>query len=374
MDPYSHLIALPNRSRAADYAVFTNDMHALNNREEFEHFILENGERVLFYATPEMDKFAWFGEVHPGTLITHRPGLASADARKRWWSYLHYFLSANKLFAPLLLVGMVVAALIATYDIALGQAGMGGILLVAYGLQWARTRWMRAIPFLRPATRPNGQEVLGYKFTIWLWRTSVNNLRVVPILLVAIFVGQLVYGFEASINEFGLVKESFREGEYWRAITAGFLHGGILHIYFNASALYYLSNLLLRFANWGWFALVYSVALIGGSLASVWYLPEATSVGASGAILGLLGFILVLSIRFRDIFPRSFLTENIFWVALIVVYGLVGSSFIDNAGHAGGVLAGGLIGLLPSRASVLRRIQTLSDRVPRRPSHTEEQP
>ncbi len=83
------------------------------------------------------------------------------------------------------------------------------------------------------------------------------------------------------------------EGEWWRLLTGGFLHGGILHLGLNMYALWFLGQLLEPALGRVQFALLYVVSLLGGSFGVMLLSPDAPTVGASGAIFGLLGAALV---------------------------------------------------------------------------------
>ena len=94
------------------------------------------------------------------------------------------------------------------------------------------------------------------------------------------------------------------------------------------------------------YAILYVISGIFGSLASIWWYSNTVSVGASGAIFGLYGAILGLLLT--DAFPKGgkkgmFITIGIY-VGINLLFGLTGG--IDNAGHIGGLLSGGLLGII----------------------------
>lgn len=100
-------------------------------------------------------------------------------------------------------------------------------------------------------------------------------------------------------------------------------------------------------AGRGRVAIVLLVSFVSGSFLSMVLLPATTSVGASGGRMGLLGFLIVLGIRYKPVLPREFvrsLVKGALWVA---VAGLVAHAYIDNAAHAGGFLGGLGVGLGP---------------------------
>lgn len=142
----------------------------------------------------------------------------------------------------------------------------------------------------------------------------------------------------------GLVMEN---GEYWRLISATFLHGGLMHLAINMYSLWVVGSFLERFMNWRWFIAFYLACGIGGSVGSVWWHAQPiVSVGASGAIFGIVGILtgmLALG-RIFDPFARKALLKNLLLVIGVNV--AIGLSIrgIDNAGHIGGLLTGLVIG------------------------------
>ena len=126
----------------------------------------------------------------------------------------------------------------------------------------------------------------------------------------------------------------------YRYFTTAFLHGNLLHWLMNASALLYLARRTEVLARWPHLVIVYLAGLIAGGMASVQYSPATPTVGASGAILALLGFLVVFESLHRRLVPRSAQRRLAAGVVMTVVMGVLGFSFIDNAAHAGGFLAG----------------------------------
>ena len=137
-------------------------------------------------------------------------------------------------------------------------------------------------------------------------------------------------------------------GQWWRLVSAGFLHAGTLHLVANMVALVSIGRLVERLWGTPRFLLIYLVALIGGNAASLVATPRP-SVGASGAILGLFGALVVYSMRYRHLVaPRG---RVLVWVNLAIVAGIqvvIGLlvPFVDNAAHAGGAVTGAALALL----------------------------
>lgn len=136
------------------------------------------------------------------------------------------------------------------------------------------------------------------------------------------------------------------DGEVWRLLTATFLHAGIIHLAVNGWALLQLGALVETLFGSARLAGIYFASGLGGSVASVaWDLisgRDVPSVGASGAIFGLLGALIAFLARHRErLTPaaRSLLAQLTFWAVLNIIFGFT-APMIDNAGHLGGLAVG----------------------------------
>jgi len=132
-------------------------------------------------------------------------------------------------------------------------------------------------------------------------------------------------------------------GEYHRLISAMFLHGGLLHLVMNMYALWLLGNIIEKAYGKFKFGVIYICSGLVGSLFSYFFLKASSlSVGASGAIFGLMGACIVFALKRKDTIRKSFL-QSIFQVLVINLVIGFSTSNIDNAGHIGGLLGGLLI-------------------------------
>jgi len=160
---------------------------------------------------------------------------------------------------------------------------------------------------------------------------------------VAVFVAQMTSGLEKSIEAAGFVKPAFiDDGQYWRVLTGGALHGGLLHIYFNSQALYGFGSLMEFLSNRAHIAIVFLLAVIGGGLLSLVFMPEGTSVGASGGIMGLIGYMAIYAYRRREQLPPDFLKTMLINVGFIAAFGIIAYQLVDNFAHIGGFLVGAI--------------------------------
>jgi len=167
---------------------------------------------------------------------------------------------------------------------------------------------------------------------------------------VAAFVAELAGGGGAGslggggklIDDAGLNGPAVADGEVWRIVTAGFLHAGLLHIAFNMFALFVLGTLLEPGIGTARFLGVYFVSLLAGSFGALLLDPNETTVGASGAIFGLLSAAFIVA-RHRGL--EGLASQIGFYVILNLAF-TFGVPGISIGGHLGGLVGGGLAALL----------------------------
>lgn len=141
-------------------------------------------------------------------------------------------------------------------------------------------------------------------------------------------------------------------GEWWRILTATFIHVGIIHLVLNMWVLATAGPLVERMVGNIGFVLLYLVAGLGGSLASLWWNPMLVSAGASGAIFGIYGALLGLLLRAHGSIPAQALTRlrssGLGFLGYNLIFGMMQRN-IDSAAHVGGLAAGFLCGLVLSQ-------------------------
>ena len=145
----------------------------------------------------------------------------------------------------------------------------------------------------------------------------------------------------------GLVKPMVWEGEWWRILTSATLHGIFpLHLYFNSQALYGLGSLIEKLANRAHLPTVFLLSVVGGGLFSLFFMPDIASIGASGGIMGLIGYMAVFGYKRKRQLPPDFLRNVLLNIAFIGLFGIVAYQFVDNFAHLGGLLTGAVYGFL----------------------------
>jgi membrane associated rhomboid family serine protease len=149
-------------------------------------------------------------------------------------------------------------------------------------------------------------------------------------------------GGSTLISDGGLSGNAIEQDEYWRLLTAGFLHAGFFHLFFNMFSLWILGGMLEPAIGRLRFALIYLVSLLAGSLGALIVEPDSLTVGASGAIFGLMGAALVV-MRNRGI---SMMESGLgIWIGLNLIITFTIPN-ISIGGHIGGLIGGALAALV----------------------------
>ena len=165
------------------------------------------------------------------------------------------------------------------------------------------------------------------------------------VLNLMVFLYGVLHGNDELINMFGNNYELVQNGEFYRLFTCMFVHADILHILFNMIALYSIGPVVERYYGKSKFLLIYLVSgLLGSIFSGVFMTADSISIGASGAIFGLLGSICYFTYYYRATL-QGILRGSIMPVIIInLVIGFLSSS-IDLSAHIGGLIGGILISM-----------------------------
>jgi rhomboid protease GluP len=147
--------------------------------------------------------------------------------------------------------------------------------------------------------------------------------------------GRTLYAFGAKLRE-----AIVGEGEWWRLVTAGFLHGGLLHIGMNSWVLFDLGAQVEELYGASRLIVIYFLATVSGFLLSTLW-TSSLSVGASAGIMGLIGAMIALGVHNRHS-PAGAAVHGMYirWAVYMLIFGLLPGLHIDNAAHIGGLAAG----------------------------------
>jgi membrane associated rhomboid family serine protease len=183
---------------------------------------------------------------------------------------------------------------------------------------------------------------------------------------VALQLGQMASGAGATgglgastlFQKYSLFGPAVANGEVYRLLTAGFLHAGLFHLFVNMYSLWILGTLLEPAIGRIQYLLIYFVSLLAGSFGALIVTPQAPTVGASGAIFGLMGAGVIV-LRHRGISPMQ--SGLPLWIGINLVFSFAVPG-ISVGGHIGGLIGGALAALV--LFDVPARIRTLPSAVP----------
>jgi membrane associated rhomboid family serine protease len=144
-------------------------------------------------------------------------------------------------------------------------------------------------------------------------------------------------------------------GQWWRLVTNGFLHENLIHIGFNMWVLYYLGMMLEPALGRLKFGVIYGVSLLTGSLGALLVTPHSPTVGASGAVFGIMGAA-AMEMRARQIPIMQSGVGTLILLNLVISFTLPGISW---GGHVGGLI-GGVLAALVIQLGDRRRSQALA--------------
>lgn len=180
------------------------------------------------------------------------------------------------------------------------------------------------------------------------------------VLAITSVVSFLAFRSEELTFALAMVAQAVQQGELYRLLTVTLVHANLIHLLLNMYILYIVGPVVESIWGRGWFLVFYVLCAIGGSTGS--FLFANVSVGASGAIFGLVGVIIagtrahhpMLDRRARAIVPQLGM-----FVIINLVFGFASTGLggnVDNAAHIGGLLAGLWLGLVvpPGRVPTLR--------------------
>jgi membrane associated rhomboid family serine protease len=142
------------------------------------------------------------------------------------------------------------------------------------------------------------------------------------------------------VTDFALYGPAVEDGEWWRLVTAGFLHVGLMHVAFNMLILWRLGTMLEPTLGRVRFSILYLLSLLAGSAGALLLAPNSFTVGASGAVFGLLGAAAV-GYRRKGIDPMQTDIGSLLVINVILTFVI---PRISIGGHLGGLIGGAIVG------------------------------
>lgn len=213
----------------------------------------------------------------------------------------------------------------------------------------------RVCPYCGEQLGPRAIDMRASRFAAsFLPRANLTAIIIVAI-NVAFYLAEIgvSYKFTKSLDVSGQVAVLFGAkyaplifaGQWWRLITAGFLHGGFWHIAMNAWALFILVTEVEQFYGTSRLLFAYVFSTFTGFLMSLFWSPRSLSLGASAACFGMFGIMLAMGLRNRaDPLTRAVRAHYGQWLIIGLVLSLVPG--VDLAAHIGGLIGGFLVGII----------------------------
>ena len=176
-----------------------------------------------------------------------------------------------------------------------------------------------------------------------IFKSKVPYLTYLLIVINCIFffVPILFGQYDDVLSKFWIYGPKIRGGEYYRLLTGIFLHGNIMHLLLNCYSLYIIGSQIESFLGKWKFIIIYLFSGITGSLLSITLNGMVPSIGASGAIFGLMGSLLYFGYYYRVYLGNVVKSQIIPLIVLELAMGFL-STGVDNFAHIGG-LVGGII-------------------------------
>lgn len=144
--------------------------------------------------------------------------------------------------------------------------------------------------------------------------------------------GETLFAFGAKFGP------AVMAGQWWRLVTAGFLHGGLLHILMNSWVLFDLGAQVEEIYGSARMLVIYFVANILGFYVSYLWRPESISVGASAALFGLVGAMIAVGTRYRSTLGGAVRSVYMRYLVYLLLFSLLPG--VDMAAHVGGLIGG----------------------------------
>lgn len=201
-----------------------------------------------------------------------------------------------------------------------------------------------------------------------LARLFPDATRAVLVVVVAVSALALLLPPEDLLAPLAKDNEAIRQGEVWRLLTAGLVHGSVLHLAMNGMVLNDLGRFVESLFGGRRFLLLLWAGVLGGSLASFATNPHP-SVGISGGLFALVGAMLSVGLRHRKRLPppvrRMLVRGPIEIIVLNLALGAAARGIIDNSAHLGGLVTGFALALVVPLRPEVRAALGVGPRVPR---------
>lgn len=176
---------------------------------------------------------------------------------------------------------------------------------------------------------------------------------VLVLINIAVFIFMSIFGGTYDINNLITFGANYQplvlSGQWYRLVTAMFIHIGLQHLLLNMLTLYFCGVFLEKIFGHFKFLIIYLLAGIGGNLLSIAFAPDVVSAGASTSIFGMFGMFIMMGVAFPNSnYFKTIKNQFLMFVLLNFVFALLPNSGIDIYGHLGGLIVGFLTALVIS--------------------------
>ncbi len=164
--------------------------------------------------------------------------------------------------------------------------------------------------------------------------------------------GRTLFDFGAKF------RPAIQAGEWWRLITAGFLHGGVMHILMNSWVLFDLGTQVEEHYGTSRYVTFYIFSTVTGFYASYLWSPSL-SIGASAGIFGLIGAMIAMGVRDRSAYGSAVRSVYTRWAMYGLLMGLIPFFAVDNAAHLGGLAGGFALAFIAGTPKLVGNVEAL---------------
>ncbi len=255
-------------------------------------------------------------------------------------------LTTNSIIAMVGGVGITIGSFILLVSLILEQDGLtaegilravfvvAGVLIAIAGFYGYRRARALTIAEFNPT-----EDAVSFERQIIESRSYYTPIIVIS--MVIVFIVEAIVGFNQAIPLVDLNKALvLNEGQWWRILTTISLHTGVIHMLFHGNAIRGFGDSIEMYSNRAHFSIVFLLSSVGGGILSSMFIDSVPTVGASGAVLGLLGYLSIYGyLRYEQLMP-GFLSGMLINLGFLLAFGLAAYKTVDNYAHLGGLVIG----------------------------------
>ena len=322
---------VPAKSRIMDYGYIVEEGPVGCTAQELIEAVVERRGQISFVWTPGTPE-----PVRPEQVPFLLGALSDAKARdaRNWFT----------VGASAVILGLM-SAFVAEDWVRLNRSIF--LAVGAFCLAMGNTKYWRS----RTYTQENAiSDASAARFETWVQKKSISAYTIAVI--AASVLATMVAGWAADSTALaGLVKPAVWGGEVWRLFTAPLIHASFTHLMFSAVGLIYFSKITEQTIHRALVPLLFLVSAVIGSASSLLFDPLTTSMGgASGGLMGLVGFVTTAAFLDRIYYPVDYFKRMLVIITTIFAVNIFGFEFFDPTAGFGGLVTGGILGWLGVKA------------------------